>query len=86
MYCPVIAAAMDDAAGVGPEAIMKCLAGRDFYEHCRPLVIASPLRRLPNVRVPIVDPGSIAPASVVFGTAGYPAHAATSHIRTSVRA
>ncbi|MBK4735350.1 4-hydroxythreonine-4-phosphate dehydrogenase PdxA [Noviherbaspirillum pedocola] len=39
MYRPIIAITMGDAAGVGPEVIMKCLAAKDLYEHCRPLVI-----------------------------------------------
>ena len=30
---------MGDAAGVGPEIIMKSLAHREVYEQCRPLVI-----------------------------------------------
>jgi 4-hydroxythreonine-4-phosphate dehydrogenase len=30
---------MGDAAGVGPEIIMRSLATRDLYERCRPLVI-----------------------------------------------
>lgn len=39
MYHPIIAITMGDAAGVGPEIIMKSLAVRDLYERCRPLVI-----------------------------------------------
>lgn len=39
MYLPIIAITMGDAAGVGPEIIMKSLATRDLYERCRPLVI-----------------------------------------------
>lgn len=39
MYRPIIAITMGDAAGVGPEIIIKSLAARDLYEHCRPLVI-----------------------------------------------
>jgi 4-hydroxythreonine-4-phosphate dehydrogenase len=30
---------MGDAAGIGPEVIMKSLASREVYERCRPLVI-----------------------------------------------
>jgi len=30
---------MGDAAGIGPEIIMKSLAAKDLYERCRPLVI-----------------------------------------------
>lgn len=36
---PIIAITMGDAAGVGPEIIMKSLAHREVYEHCRPLVV-----------------------------------------------
>lgn len=39
MYRPIIAITMGDAAGVGPEIIMKSLAEKDLYEQCRPLVI-----------------------------------------------
>lgn len=39
MYQPIIAITMGDAAGVGPEIIMKSLASRDLYQRCRPLVI-----------------------------------------------
>ena len=47
MYRPVIAITMGDAAGVGPEIIMKSLAHSALYETCRPLVIgdAGRLRR-----------------------------------------
>ncbi len=36
---PVIAITMGDAAGVGPEVIMKALSHRTVYERCRPLVV-----------------------------------------------
>ncbi|HWI83995.1 4-hydroxythreonine-4-phosphate dehydrogenase PdxA [Ramlibacter sp.] len=39
MYRPVIAITMGDAAGVGPEIIMKSLARAALYDGCRPLVI-----------------------------------------------
>jgi len=39
MYRPVIAITMGDAAGVGPEIIMKSLAHAGLYDTCRPLVI-----------------------------------------------
>lgn len=41
---PVIAITMGDAAGVGPEIIMKTLMHADVYEHCRPLVIGDTRR------------------------------------------
>ena len=36
---PIIAVTMGDAAGVGPEIIMKSLAHPEVYAQCRPLVI-----------------------------------------------
>lgn len=36
---PIIAITMGDAAGVGPEVIMKSLAHDDIYAICRPLII-----------------------------------------------
>ncbi|PPQ29674.1 4-hydroxythreonine-4-phosphate dehydrogenase PdxA [Rhodopila globiformis] len=36
---PVIAITMGDAAGVGPEIIMKSLAHADLYERCCPVVV-----------------------------------------------
>jgi 4-hydroxythreonine-4-phosphate dehydrogenase len=36
---PIIAMTMGDAAGVGPEVIMKSLAHSELYAQCRPLVI-----------------------------------------------
>jgi 4-phospho-D-threonate 3-dehydrogenase / 4-phospho-D-erythronate 3-dehydrogenase len=47
MYRPVIAVTMGDAAGVGPEIIMKSLAHALLYATCRPLVVgdADRLRR-----------------------------------------
>jgi 4-hydroxythreonine-4-phosphate dehydrogenase len=41
---PVIAMTMGDAAGIGPEVIMKSLAHDDVYDLCRPLVIGDALR------------------------------------------
>ena len=39
MSQPRIAITMGDAAGVGPEIIMKSLGHRDLYDRCRPIVI-----------------------------------------------
>ena len=44
MQRPIIAITMGDAAGVGPEIIMKSLAHADAYEQCRPLVIGDAQR------------------------------------------
>ena len=41
---PIIAITMGDAAGIGPEIIMKSLAHADLYERCRPLVIGDARR------------------------------------------
>lgn len=43
-YRPVIGITMGDAAGVGPEIIMKSLARRELYQGCRPLVIGDARR------------------------------------------
>src|SRR5215469_635288 len=39
MQKPILAITMGDAAGVGPEIIVKSLAHREVYDQCRPLVI-----------------------------------------------
>jgi 4-hydroxythreonine-4-phosphate dehydrogenase len=44
MTRPIIAITMGDAAGVGPEIIMKCLAHADIYKRCRPIVIGDAAR------------------------------------------
>jgi 4-hydroxythreonine-4-phosphate dehydrogenase len=41
---PVIAMTMGDAAGVGPEIIMKTLTHPELYDGCRPLVIGDAIR------------------------------------------
>jgi 4-hydroxythreonine-4-phosphate dehydrogenase len=41
---PVIAITMGDAAGVGPEIVVKALAHADLYARCRPLVIGDAQR------------------------------------------
>jgi len=43
-YRPVIGITMGDAAGVGPEIIMKSLAHQSVYDGCRPLVIGDARR------------------------------------------
>lgn len=44
MELPIIAVTMGDAAGVGPEVIMKSLAHEWVYAQCRPLVIGDAAR------------------------------------------
>ena len=41
---PVIAITMGDAAGIGPEIIVKALAHADLYDRCRPLVVGDARR------------------------------------------
>jgi len=41
---PIIGITMGDAAGVGPEIIMKSLAHASVYEQCRPVVIGDAAR------------------------------------------
>ena len=60
MQKPIIAITMGDAAGVGPEIIVKSLAHRDVYERCRPLVIgdAERLRQADQIcatQLPIIS-------------------------------
>ena len=43
-YLPVIGITMGDAAGVGPEIIVKSLAHDIVYKQCRPLVIGDARR------------------------------------------
>ncbi len=55
---PRIAITMGDAAGVGPEIIMKSLAHRDLYDRCRPLVVGDAARlekagRLAGAALPV---------------------------------
>lgn len=51
----VIAITMGDAAGVGPEVIVKSLAHADLYTHCHPLVIGDAARLELAARVTGVD-------------------------------
>jgi 4-hydroxythreonine-4-phosphate dehydrogenase len=44
MDLPMIAVTMGDAAGVGPEVIMKSLAHESVFTRCRPLVIGDAAR------------------------------------------
>ena len=44
MTLPIIAITMGDAAGIGPEIIVKALADGQIYETCRPLVVGDATR------------------------------------------
>ncbi|MFH1605289.1 MAG: 4-hydroxythreonine-4-phosphate dehydrogenase PdxA [Pseudomonadota bacterium] len=72
MYRPIIAITMGDAAGVGPEIIMKSLAAGDLYERCRPLVIgdANRLREAGEIfgsRLEVHATDGTAPANYTCG-------------------
>jgi 4-hydroxythreonine-4-phosphate dehydrogenase len=51
MQKPIIAITMGDAAGVGPEIIVKSLAHRGVYEQCCPLVIGDAKRLQQAARI-----------------------------------
>ena len=53
-FKPTIAITMGDAAGVGPEIVVKALAEEEIYRLCRPLVVG--------------DAGVLARANEMLGT------------------
>ncbi|GBF77983.1 4-hydroxythreonine-4-phosphate dehydrogenase PdxA [Paenibacillus sp. 598K] len=70
---PTIGITMGDAAGIGPEIIVKALQHQEIYDTCRPLVIGD-AKMLTRV-LPIVDSklsihpvSSVAEASFAHGT------------------
>lgn len=72
---PIIAITMGDAAGVGPEVIVKALAQPEVYRECRPVVIgdADRLRQAQAVTASLVqihsiDAGDVAKAGRLPGT------------------
>lgn len=70
-YRPVIGITMGDAAGVGPEIIMKSLAHRSVYDTCRPLVIGDAKR--------LADAGRRAGTSLTIRSIATPAEARFQH-------
>lgn len=72
---PIIAITMGDAAGIGPEVIMKSLGHAELYDQCRPLVIGD-AQRLQNagrivksrLEIRILSPDTSDKASYSFGT------------------
>jgi len=66
-YRPVIGITMGDAAGVGPEIIMKSLAQRSVYQGCRPLVIGDANR--------LIDAGRITGVALTVRAISSPAEA-----------
>jgi 4-phospho-D-threonate 3-dehydrogenase / 4-phospho-D-erythronate 3-dehydrogenase len=72
---PIIAMTMGDAAGIGPEIIMKSLAHPELYEQCRPLVIGDVERlkeagRIVGSRIEVrgVSPDELEKADYRLGT------------------
>jgi 4-hydroxythreonine-4-phosphate dehydrogenase len=63
---PIIAITMGDAAGIGPEVIIKTLAHPKVYEECRPVVIgdAARLRQAQVITASPVKIHTIAPEAV----------------------
>src|ERR1700710_2678134 len=55
MSRPVVAITMGDAAGVGPEVVVKALADPKVYEGCRPLVIGDASRLRAAVEITGVE-------------------------------
>jgi 4-hydroxythreonine-4-phosphate dehydrogenase len=55
MTRPVVAITMGDAAGVGPEIVVKALVDPQVYERCRPLVIGDAGRLRKAVEITGVD-------------------------------
>ncbi|WP_118183075.1 4-hydroxythreonine-4-phosphate dehydrogenase PdxA [Paraburkholderia phosphatilytica] len=70
-YRPVIGITMGDAAGVGPEIIMKSLAHQSVYDGCRPLVIGDAKR--------LVDAGRRVGVTLAVRTVATPADARFSY-------
>ena len=73
MTRPTIAITMGDAAGVGPEIIMKSLAHADLYERCRPLVVGDAARleqagRIVDSTLAVRSLSGIEGARYTFGT------------------
>jgi 4-hydroxythreonine-4-phosphate dehydrogenase len=67
MSTPRIAITMGDAAGVGPEIVMKALAHRGLYARCRPFAIGDAAR--------LAEAGRIAGTDVSLGIIAAPEEA-----------
>jgi len=57
MSLPRLAITMGDAAGVGPEIVMKALAHRDLYARCRPFVVGDAVRLAEAAYIAGIQPG-----------------------------
>ncbi len=70
---PVIAITMGDAAGIGPEIIVKALEAKNIYDTCRPLVVGEG-RIVSDVIKSLSSPLKLRPAEITdeakgaFGT------------------
>ena len=69
---PILAVTIGDAAGIGPEVVLKALSHKDVYDMCRPIVVGDPralereLRLVDGIReVRVV--GSVGEAEFVRG-------------------
>lgn len=64
MNLPIVAITMGDAAGIGPEVIMKSLAHPEPHAWCRPLVIgdAGRLREAAQIVKSVLEVRSLSPA------------------------
>jgi 4-phospho-D-threonate 3-dehydrogenase / 4-phospho-D-erythronate 3-dehydrogenase len=51
MARPIVAITMGDAAGVGPEVVVKALAEANLYRSCRPLVVGDAARLAKAVEI-----------------------------------
>ena len=61
---PVIAITMGDAAGIGPEVVVKALLSRNVYDICRPLVIGDGATLLAVITM-LDNPAKLSPVSTV---------------------
>jgi 4-hydroxythreonine-4-phosphate dehydrogenase len=73
MSRPTIGITMGDAAGIGPEIIMKALADPDIYAECRPLVIGDARMleragRVVDTTLSVRPVGRVADAGFAVGT------------------
>ena len=67
MTAPIIAITMGDAAGIGPEVIMKALAWPEVHQLCRPLVIGDAQR--------LLQAGAIVASTLHVNSLDDPSHA-----------
>lgn len=66
---PVIAITMGDAAGIGPEIIVKALEAKNIYDTCRPLVVGEG-RIVSDVIKSLSSPLKLRPAEITYEAKG----------------